>query len=178
MKVVAVIGTSKAGKTSTIEFLVSSLTKMGFKVGTVKHVHEPGFTIDTGGKDTWRHAQAGAKIVAIVASDEIALIRKRRVSRIDLDEVIGLFKEEGLDLLLLEGFHALISNRNDVIKIIAAKDLADMERTIENTVPPILAITGPVARNKPDMPSLMIPIIDIYVEGADLVHLVAGQLKE
>ena len=61
--IIAVVGSKKSGKTTTIEALTRELVKRGFKVAAVKHVSEPDFTMDTKGKDTWRFAQAGARIV-------------------------------------------------------------------------------------------------------------------
>ena len=36
------------------------LSKRGYKVGTIKHTHHD---FDLEGKDTWKHREAGAKIV-------------------------------------------------------------------------------------------------------------------
>jgi len=61
MQVIAVVGTKKSGKTTTIENLVKELTKRGHKLAVIKHISKPDFTIDTAGKDTWKFARAGAK---------------------------------------------------------------------------------------------------------------------
>ncbi|MCJ7559854.1 molybdopterin-guanine dinucleotide biosynthesis protein B, partial [Candidatus Bathyarchaeota archaeon] len=67
MQAIAVVGSKKSGKTTTIENLVRELTKKGYKVAAIKHVSEPDFTIDTAGKDTWKFAKAGAKTIISVA---------------------------------------------------------------------------------------------------------------
>jgi molybdopterin synthase catalytic subunit len=58
MKVIRVVGPSETGKTTLVERLTRHLGERG-RVGTVKHVDcEP--TLDTDGKDTARHREAGA----------------------------------------------------------------------------------------------------------------------
>ena len=74
MLTIAVIGSKGSGKTTVTEVLIRELTKKGYKVATVKHIPEQNFTIDTEGKDTWRHARAGASKVISVAPKEIAVI--------------------------------------------------------------------------------------------------------
>ena len=64
MHIIAVVGGRKSGKTTAVEVLVEGLVEHGYKVATVKHVSQKNFTMDTEGKDTWRHAKAGASITA------------------------------------------------------------------------------------------------------------------
>lgn len=174
-KIVAVIGKSGSGKTSTIEYLINNLSKEGFIIGSIKHVHEPDFTIDKKGKDTWKFAQAGAKKLAIIAPKEIVIINKKEDQQIELEEVIKKL-EEGLDIIFLEGFHSLIAKRSDVFKIIAAKNEDDLKMNLDGTVHPIVAITGKVAKLKPKISNLEVPIIDIHSEGRKLVQLLKDRL--
>lgn len=175
VKIIAVVGKSGSGKTSTIEYLTSNLSRDGFNIGSIKHVHEPDFTIDKKGKDTWKYAQAGAKKIAIIAPTEVVIIKKKEDQGIELGETIKRL-EEGLDVIFLEGFHSLIAKRRDVFKIIAAKNKEDLRRTLEGTVHPIIAITGRVAKLKPKITNLEVPLIDIYKEGRKLVQLVKDKL--
>ncbi|MGQ9719014.1 MAG: molybdopterin-guanine dinucleotide biosynthesis protein B [Nitrososphaerales archaeon] len=171
-KIVAVIGRSGSGKTSTVEHLIANLSREGFSVGTIKHVHELDFTIDTKGKDTWRYGKAGAKAIAIIAPTEVDIIMKKSHSQISLDDIIKKLEGEGLDVIFLEGFHSLIAKRGDVLKIVTAKGEEDLGRIMEGTAPPILAITGTVAKLKPRLSGFEVPIIDMYSEGGRLVQLV------
>jgi molybdopterin-guanine dinucleotide biosynthesis protein B len=141
-KIVAVIGRSGSGKTSTIEYLISNLSGEGFRIGSIKHVHEQDFTIDTKGKDTWKYAQAGAKTIAVIAPTEVDIIRKKKDDK--KTELEGTIKkiEEGLDIIFLEGFHSLVAKRDDVFKIITAENEEDLETTLKGTIHPIIAITG------------------------------------
>lgn len=99
LKVVAIVGYRKSGKTEVIERLIKELRGRGYRVGTIKHVREKNFTIDQPGKDTWRHAKAGAEVVVSLASREVATVLKRRARLEEVIRVIGW-----LDFLVLEGF--------------------------------------------------------------------------
>jgi molybdopterin-guanine dinucleotide biosynthesis protein B len=101
-RVVAIVGYKGSGKTQVIEALTRELTARGYRVGTVKHVADLGFSIDREGRDTWRHAKAGADVVICLASKEFARIEKRRVEFGELAEEL-----RGQDFFLLEGFREL-----------------------------------------------------------------------
>jgi molybdopterin-guanine dinucleotide biosynthesis protein B len=99
---VAVVGSSKAGKTTLLEKLIPVLKARGWRVAVIKHdVH--GFEIDHEGKDTWRLRRAGADVVCIASSRQVAFMQsvpsdpglKRLVARMPMAEV---------DLILAEGY--------------------------------------------------------------------------
>jgi len=138
-----VIGTSGSGKTTTIEYLTAHLTGLGFHVGVVKHIHDVGLTLDTQGKDTWRHVRAGAEIVVAVAPKELIAFKKT-LNESRLDSVITSLRTEPIDVLFLEGFSA--DSTKHSYKIVTARDATDLKRTLRKISPPILTITGPVAR--------------------------------
>jgi molybdopterin-guanine dinucleotide biosynthesis protein MobB len=181
---ISVIGASGSGKTATIEYLISRLSKVGFKVGSIKHVHRAEFSIDTPGKDTWRHMKAGALVTVSVAPKEIAVIKKITASKPgcqhDLDEILSLLAAEGLDIVFLEGLHSLVAGRADIPKIVAAKDLDDLKKMLEGTAPPILAITGLVARGRSGvrLPSgVKVPVVDLSRDGDLLFGLVKDYIS-
>ena len=98
--IVSIVGKSDSGKTTLLEKLIPELKKRGAIVATVKHdVH--GFDIDVPGKDTWRHAQAGADIVFIANSRKTAMINKVKHD-LSLDEIAEL--ADGADILITEGY--------------------------------------------------------------------------
>lgn len=173
---IAAVGTSGSGKTTTLEYLISNLTRQGYRIGSIKHVHHKGFTIDTAGTNTWRYAKAGAKVIVAISPDEIAVIKKTDAALNDLDQVIGLLEEEQLDIIFIEGFHSLIAKRKDVLKIITAKDADNLKRTLEGTAPPILAVTGVIGQQKRES-TLGIPVVNVPVEGEQLLKLIKEQLK-
>lgn len=101
--VVCVVGTSDSGKTMLVTRIVSELKHMGFRVGTVKHAPH-GADLDVPGKDSWKHAQAGAEVSAVVSPQGVALFRAREAES-SLEEVVAQFR--GADLALVEGYKYL-----------------------------------------------------------------------
>lgn len=99
--IICVVGKSNTGKTTLLEKLIPELTRRGYRVGTVKHdVH--GFEMDKPGKDSWRHAQAGASAVVVSSPEKIAVIQRveREKSLSQIAEMIG----DAVDIILCEGF--------------------------------------------------------------------------
>jgi molybdopterin-guanine dinucleotide biosynthesis protein B len=170
--VVAVVGGKKSGKTWTMEYLISKLAGMGFKIGAVKHIHEEGITIDTTGKDTWKFAKAGAKVILSSSPDELALIKRSRVHYRDLDTILGYLKNEELDFIFIEGFHSLVAKRPDVYKILAARDAEDLNRLLVGTEPPIVAATGVIGERINELADPKLPIINLSLKGEDLVNMI------
>ena len=169
---------SGSGKTVTLEYLISRLSEQGYKVGSIKHVHHKGFTMDREGTNTWRYAKAGSKVIVAISPDEIDIIKKTQMALNDLDRIIALLEHEKLDVVFIEGFHSLIAKRQDVPKIITAKDENGLKRTLEGTVDPIIAIAGVMAKNSTDTTYCSIPIIKVPDDGQKLVDLVKNQLAQ
>lgn len=95
MKVIAVVGTKKTGKTTLVAALVSSLAKYG-RVGTIKNmVSHP---VDRG--DTKRHFDAGADVVVGLGEARLLVRRERG----DLESALAELEREGMDYAVVEGF--------------------------------------------------------------------------
>lgn len=109
--IITIVGMSDAGKTTVIEKLVPELKRRGWRVGTVKSVGH-GFEIDREGKDSWRHQQAGADAVAVIAPDRMALIRPN--VRENLDSIGRLMAD--MDLILAEGFKSSDRPKVEVVR--------------------------------------------------------------
>ncbi|MGD0645359.1 MAG: molybdopterin-guanine dinucleotide biosynthesis protein B [Candidatus Bathyarchaeia archaeon] len=176
--VIAAIGVSGSGKTITLEYLISHLSAEGYKIGSIKHVHHKGFTMDKEGTNTWRYAKAGSKVIVAISPEEIDIIKKTQMALNDLDQIIALLEQEKLDIVFIEGFHSLIAKRQDVPKIITAKDRNGLEQTLEGTVEPILAIAGIVAKNSSNSTFSNIPVIKVPENGQKLIELVKKQLEK
>jgi molybdopterin-guanine dinucleotide biosynthesis protein MobB len=174
---ISVVGTSGSGKTATIEYLTKHLTKLGFTVGVGKHIHKEGFTVDSEGKDTWRHAKAGARVVIAVSPNELAVITRTPFES-KFEDVARTLRAQGLDIALLEGFSKALANRAIRSKIVTAKNAHDLEYTLAKTPAPIMAITGPVARgSRSKIRNAPAPILDIPREGPILLSIVRRLLR-
>lgn len=102
-RILLVVGRKKVGKTSLIEKLLSALKERGYKMGSIKYTtgdHE----FDTPGKDSYRHAQAGAETTMVVSPNKAAIFSKSLRER-QLEEVLN-FLFRGYDLVLGEGFRS------------------------------------------------------------------------
>jgi molybdopterin-guanine dinucleotide biosynthesis protein B len=133
--------------------------------------------MDKEGTNTWRYAKAGAKVIVAISPEEVAIIKKTEIALDDLDQMTALLKDEKLDIVFVEGFHSLIAKRQDVPKIITAKDEEGLKQTLEGTMEPILAVAGIVAKNMENSTYQNIPVIKVPEEGHRLVELVKVQLK-
>ncbi|MDH5635444.1 MAG: molybdopterin-guanine dinucleotide biosynthesis protein B [Candidatus Bathyarchaeota archaeon] len=167
MFIVAVVGSKKSGKTTAVETLVRGLTKKGYKVATVKHIPETDFTIDTKGKDTWRHAKAGARTVISVAPNELTVIRKVDTTKYSLEQLVTEC-EDDVEIIILEGFKKLIGQNLTVPKIVAVKT-TDEVLEASGHYEPILTLVGPVPT---EAAKLKIPYVDVLKEPEKLVGLV------
>jgi molybdopterin-guanine dinucleotide biosynthesis protein B len=176
--VIAAVGVSGSGKTVTLEYLISHLSAESYKIGSIKHVHHKGFTMDKEGTNTWRYAKAGSKVIVAISPEEIDIIKKTEMALNDLDQIIALLEREQLDIVFIEGFHSLIAKRKDVPKIITAKDQQGLEQTLEGTVEPILAIAGIFAKNTKESTYRDMPVIKVPEEGQKLIALIKQQLEK
>ncbi|NYT10602.1 MAG: molybdopterin-guanine dinucleotide biosynthesis protein B [Methanosarcinales archaeon] len=117
MKVIAVVGTKKTGKTTLVEALVRSLAKHG-KVGTVKNMVD--HPVDRG--DTRRHFDAGADVV--IGLGEARLMVRR--DRGDLESALAELEREGMDYAVVEGF-----KNSSLFKIVMADiEVSNMVRRV------------------------------------------------
>jgi molybdopterin-guanine dinucleotide biosynthesis protein B len=168
---VAVVGSSKSGKTTAIEVLIQGLTKQGYTVASAKRIPEPKFTIDTEGKDTWRHAKAGANTVLSVAPKELAVIKKVETKKYNLEQLIAEIPDE-TDIIIVEGFKSLVEQDMTIIKIVATKtddEILDALERYKN----ILAFIGHIPNQKMETE---IPFIDAIKEPEKLVELIGNKV--
>jgi molybdopterin-guanine dinucleotide biosynthesis protein B len=142
MIIVSLIGLKKSGKTTCVEALVREFKARGKKVGTVKSMVHSKFTIDTEGKDTWRHQEAGADFVISLSKDEIAYIEKRP-GRSRLDEFLRFIPED-TDILICEG---LEDTDQRIIRILVAKSSDFLAETfqVRGAQENVVALTGIIA---------------------------------
>jgi len=145
--VIAVIGSKASGKTTVIEGLVRELTKRGYRVATAKHANIKGFSMDTKGKDTWRHSAAGANPVVSVSDVEAAILIKNGQKQFSPDQLL-MFAPE-VDVIVLEGFSWLVLGDEKVGKILCVKNRQEYEAYRQKVMGEIIAFCSsrPVGRS-------------------------------
>ncbi|MFA6866363.1 MAG: molybdopterin-guanine dinucleotide biosynthesis protein MobB [Clostridia bacterium] len=97
MKVFTITGLSTSGKTTTVEHLVTGLIKRGFSVGTVKEIHFVDFHLDSEGKNTQRHKDAGSSLVTARAIGETDIMYQGKQ---DIYKILSHYDQ---DYVILEG---------------------------------------------------------------------------
>jgi molybdopterin-guanine dinucleotide biosynthesis protein B len=94
----SIAGWSGSGKTTLITALIPILRRRGLTVSTIKHAHHD-LLLDQPGKDSFRHAAAGAEEVILAAGSRYALFSQAPAGLPDL-----LARLAPVDLVLVEGF--------------------------------------------------------------------------
>jgi len=167
LPIISVVGSRQSGKTVTVETITRGLSKKGYRVATAKHIPEVDFTIDTKEKDTWKHAQAGAHIVFVVAPKEFTIIGKMDTAKLDIDFLVQQCENE-VDVLILEGFRKLVAKNPLIPKIVTIKASTEFTETLK-VFSPILAFEAP---SDLKAGKLRIPVVDALKEPEKLVEII------
>ncbi|MDB5665343.1 molybdopterin-guanine dinucleotide biosynthesis protein B [Cypionkella sp.] len=147
MRVYGVIGWKNAGKTSLMERLVAEITRRGFTVSTVKHVHHD-VDLDQPGKDSHRHRAAGASEVVLASAKRFAIMREHRGAEPDLAAVLS--RMAPVDLVLVEGYKRDAHAKIEVFRVEAGHDL------IQPSDPLVRAVATDAA-----LGTLRVPVLDL-----------------
>jgi molybdopterin-guanine dinucleotide biosynthesis adapter protein len=91
--------------------------RAGYKIATVKHAGH-GFDLDTEGKDSWRHKQAGASSVVILSKGSMALFADVS-DQLKPEDVRTRFLDDTYDLIIVEGW-----KHEDYPKIVIIREQA------------------------------------------------------
>jgi len=139
--ILSLVGSSNSGKTTLMEKLVSGLVDKGLRIATIKHSHHQP-EMDTPGKDSWRHKQAGASTSLLVGPEKMLMVS-------DVDETLNpqlltarLFGD--YDLVLVEGYASVPGPKIEVLRaersnalrcdeselIAVATDIADLKVSV------------------------------------------------
>ena len=101
--IIGIYGYPAAGKANIVERLIASLVKKGYSVSSVKHTpHEK--TVDSEGKETWRHWKAGSDPVVFASAIETSILQHSETSADELAKRI--LREYHPDVLVFQGFKA------------------------------------------------------------------------
>lgn len=134
MKVAGLIGWHNSGKTTLLVALVQELASRGHRVSTIKHAHHA-FDVDTPGKDSWRHRDAGATEVMVGSEKRWALMHELRGNpEPSFAELLGQMSP--VDLIIVEGF-----KNEDHDKIEVYRDGLD-EPLLANTASNVVAVAS------------------------------------
>lgn len=110
--VVSIVGKSGTGKTTLMERLIRELTARGLRVGSIKH-HLHDFELDTPGKDSYRHKQAGAERAMIASPHKIGLVMDVDHDYAP-DELVSFFS--GTDMVLAEGYKGAAGPKIEIFR--------------------------------------------------------------
>jgi molybdopterin-guanine dinucleotide biosynthesis adapter protein len=119
MRVIGLAGWSGSGKTRLAAALIPVLAARGLRVSTVKHAHHA-FDVDTPGKDSWTHRQAGASEVLVSSQSRWALMHEHRgEAEAPLSELLKRLSP--CDLVLVEGFKRAPLPKLEVYRAVVGK---------------------------------------------------------
>lgn len=121
MKIMGFVGWSGSGKTSLMIVLLPLLRSRGLTISTMKHAHHP-FDLDTQGKDSFRHRDAGASEVLVVSSSRWVLMHENREEPVPSIESL-IQRMTPVDLLLIEGFKTHTHPKIEVHRRVEGKPL-------------------------------------------------------
>jgi molybdopterin-guanine dinucleotide biosynthesis protein B len=153
VKVLGLAGWSGAGKTTLLAKLIPELIRRGITVSTMKHAHHA-FDVDTPGKDSYVHREAGATEVLVASGNRWALMHELRGAPEPDSKALMRHMSE-VDLLLVEGFKRESHDKLEIYRAANGKPLLATED------PHIVAVLvdGPA-------PETRLPVIDLNDIGA------------
>ncbi|MCA9121184.1 MAG: molybdopterin-guanine dinucleotide biosynthesis protein B [Planctomycetaceae bacterium] len=136
MKRIHIIGRKNSGKTTLIVDLVRELTSLGHHVGTIKHTHHH-HELDTPGKDSHQHREAGARVVGILSPGMKAVFqptdRGEAESTDRYDSLAPMYT--GCKVVLVEGDLQTTARKIEVWRACVTKaPLASSDSTISAVV--------------------------------------------
>ena len=99
-KILGFYGKSNIGKTSLIIKLIKRLSVDGLNISTVK-ITDKNIELDTKGKDTWKHSEAGSNLVVLSSANETDYLVKKKQTINDIIENISNIGH--FDIILVEG---------------------------------------------------------------------------
>jgi molybdopterin-guanine dinucleotide biosynthesis protein B len=148
MRILGIAGWSGAGKTTLLAKLIPELTKRGIRVSTMKHAHHA-FDVDTPGKDSYIHREAGATEVMVASGKRWALMHELRAQP-EPDAAALIRHMTPVDLLLIEGFKNEPHDKLEIYRPENGKPLLSAED------PTYVAVVSDVA-----VPGTKLPVIDL-----------------
>ena len=148
MKIFGLAGWSGSGKTSLMVRLLPELVGRGLSVSTMKHAHHA-FDVDTPGKDSYEHRQAGATEVLVTSANRWALMHELRgAPEAQMEDLVA--RMSPVDLLLIEGFKHHAHDKLEIFRREVGKPLLCVSD------PRVVAVASDGA-----VPEARVPVIDL-----------------
>jgi molybdopterin-guanine dinucleotide biosynthesis protein B len=158
MKAFSVIGTTRSGKTTTIENIIKEIKRRRFSAGSIKEIHFEGFAIDTRGTNTYRHRAAGAELVTARGYEETDILYQEKLP---VEDILKHYTQDYVIMEGVTGFNAPV--------ILCAHDAADIEKHKDKEYFDRVFMISGVAANSKDRTLNGIPVVN---SGDDIVRMV------
>jgi len=114
--VLGFVAPSGTGKTTLLRAVIGLLKARGLRVGAAKQARDD-FDIDRPGKDSYRLRQAGVERLLLASSKKWALILEHPDGGDpELDELLRLFDQDELDIILVEGFSDQVFPKIELVR--------------------------------------------------------------
>jgi len=156
-KVFGIYGESESGKTTLLVQLVTRFTKEGCRVATVKQTNKD-ISMDVKDKDTWRHHQAGARLVVFSSRLETNFLLDTPLSSAEILRRISDFGS--VDYVFIEGAD---DPEIQKIQVGSGKKRSNTLATYKGNFQEILTLLKKEEQVQPCLPDL-----SIKVNGTDI----------
>lgn len=157
--IIQIVGFQNSGKTTLAEKLITAATEKGYRVGAIKHHGHGGVPETNVGKDSTRHAQAGA-VVAAVEGDGVVQLQMT-APQFELAQLIDVYEKMLVNCIIVEGY-----KNEHYQKVVMLKSLSDLKlMQLEHVV---------AAIRWPDFPDIFfrdIPVFDLADEQQYIEYL-------
>jgi len=155
--VFGIYGNSDAGKTTLVENLIVELTKEGYMVASIKQSKKK-ISLDSPNKDTWRHREAGARLVVFSSRCETVFLIYKALSTSEIIQRISSFGY--YDLILIEGAN---DSQIPKIQIGAGKKRGNTIMSYKGNMKEILTLIKREIKKKP-----LLQRLNIIVNGRNI----------
>lgn len=157
-----IIGRKNSGKTTLIVDLVQYLTGLGWRVGTVKHTHHQ-HELDTPGKDSHRHREAGSSAVGIL-SPQMNAVFWPDPNQSEAEDRYSLFESlmHDCDVVLVEGHSRTAGVKVEVWReILESRPLASDDQSIQAVISDDQPDVDCPVWDRSDLPALARKLVDL-----------------
>lgn len=167
MRVFQVVGVRRSGKTTTAGILIGSLKDRGYRVGAVKCIGCPLFTLDTDpASGTSRLRNSGADVVVAFGRKEVDFMYPGAP---DMDRTLAILSSECLDYCVIEGGYGY-----DLPRIVCFRNMSEIgERVTGNT----FALSGFGAGERLAAGEYPYPVISALKDPAALTDLIEASVN-